>query len=112
MKDQRHPQDRDRWVRLRFSIVGPLLVALAAPGELQGTLVALSAKSWRHPVTGTPITFGLHDRALVLRCTGRRARSGGSAQEPSTPRFRSATLPLAANHPGRLEKAQTLVVRL
>ncbi len=44
--------DPDRWARLRFAIIGPLLAAPPAHGELQGALRELSAKSWRHPVTG------------------------------------------------------------
>lgn len=59
MVHQRDPQDRDRWARLRFSIIGPLLAAPPAPGELRAALIALSAKTWRHPTTGLPITFGL-----------------------------------------------------
>lgn len=58
MNDQGDPQDRDRWARLRFSIVGPLLAAPPGAGELQGALLALSAKSWCHPVTGVPVRFG------------------------------------------------------
>ena len=32
---RRDPLERDRWARLRFSIVGPLLAAPPQPGELQ-----------------------------------------------------------------------------
>jgi len=59
MMIRRDPLDRDRWARLRFSIVGPLLAAPPPPGELQDALAALSAKTWRHPTTGVPLTFGL-----------------------------------------------------
>ena len=47
MNDQGDAQDRDRWARLRFSIIGPLLAAPAERGELRAALVALSAKTWR-----------------------------------------------------------------
>lgn len=40
---------RECWARLRFSIVGPLLAAPPAPGELQQALIGLSANTWRHP---------------------------------------------------------------
>jgi putative transposase len=50
---------RDRWARLRFSIVGPLLAAPPAAGELYQALQELSAKTWRHPATGMPIQFGV-----------------------------------------------------
>ena len=59
MTDPRDPQERDRWARLRFSIVGPLLAAPPGAGELCGALLALSAKTWLHPSTGMPITFAM-----------------------------------------------------
>ena len=58
MSNQGDGQDRDRWARLRFSIVGPLLAAPPGAGELHGALLALSGKRWCHPVTGLPVRFG------------------------------------------------------
>src|SRR5947209_4291138 len=52
--DTRH----DRWARLRFAVVGPLLAAPPARGELVVELARLAVKVWRHPVTGEPIRFG------------------------------------------------------
>jgi putative transposase len=49
---------RDRWARLRFAIIGPLLAAPPAEGELQSALSALAGKTWRHPFTGLEIRFG------------------------------------------------------
>jgi transposase InsO family protein len=48
---------RDRWARLRFAIIGPLLAAPPAPGELRAALKALAAKTWRHPFTGLQMRF-------------------------------------------------------
>lgn len=48
---------RDRWARLRFAIIGPLLAAPPAPGELRAALKALAAKPWRHPFTGLEMRF-------------------------------------------------------
>ena len=59
MAVRRDPLDRDRWARLRFSIIGPLLAAPPQPGELRAALAALSAKTWRHPSTAVPISFGV-----------------------------------------------------
>jgi hypothetical protein len=42
---------RDRWARLRFAIIGPLLAAPPADGDLQAALEALAARIWRHVVT-------------------------------------------------------------
>jgi transposase InsO family protein len=50
---------RDRWARLRFAIIGPLLAAPPAPGELHEALSALAAKVWRHPFTGLDQRFGV-----------------------------------------------------
>ncbi len=50
---------RDRWARLRFAIIGPLLAAPPAPGELHEALGALAAKVWRHPFTGLDQRFGV-----------------------------------------------------
>ncbi len=50
---------RDRWARLRFSVVGPLLAAPPLRGSLRAELARLAAKLWRHPVTGERTTFGL-----------------------------------------------------
>jgi len=52
------PPDRDRWARLRFLIIGPLLAAPPAPRQLGAALLALAAKTWRHPVTGLDVRFG------------------------------------------------------
>jgi transposase InsO family protein len=50
--------ERDRWARLRFAIIGPLLAAPPETGDLQSALQALAARTWRHPSTGLPIRFG------------------------------------------------------
>lgn len=49
---------RDRWARLRFAIIGPLLAAPPADGDLQTALRDLAAKQWRHPFTGLEVRFG------------------------------------------------------
>jgi putative transposase len=49
---------RDRWARLRFAIIGPLLAAPPAQGELFTALTALAGKTYRHPSTGLEIRFG------------------------------------------------------
>jgi transposase InsO family protein len=49
---------RDRWARLRFAIIGPLLAAPPTAGELHEALTVLAAKTWRHPFTGLDVRFG------------------------------------------------------
>jgi transposase InsO family protein len=40
-------------------VVGHLLAAPPARGDLQRELELLAAKKWRHPITGAPTTFGI-----------------------------------------------------
>ncbi len=40
------------WARFRFSVVGTLLSAPPARGELWAALESLAATTWTHPVTG------------------------------------------------------------
>ena len=58
MKTIPHPPERDRWARLRFSIIGPLMAAPPAPRQLGSALLALASKTWRHPVSGLDVRFG------------------------------------------------------
>ncbi|MFO1352964.1 MAG: DDE-type integrase/transposase/recombinase [Gammaproteobacteria bacterium] len=48
----------ERWARLRFAIIGPLLAAPPPAGTLRPALAALAAKPWRHPLSGAPVRFG------------------------------------------------------
>ena len=48
-----------RWARLRFSVVGPLLASPPQRGELQTRLRELAAQKWRHPTTSQWVQFGL-----------------------------------------------------
>jgi putative transposase len=48
---------QDRWARLRFSVVGPLLAAPPPRGELALELSRLADKVWRHPASGEPVRF-------------------------------------------------------
>jgi hypothetical protein len=69
MSDEHHYRDPDRWARLRFSIIGPLLAAPPAPGELHAALTELAEKSWRHPITAAPIHFGVSTLAQLSQPT-------------------------------------------
>lgn len=57
--DRSHDSRHDRWARLRFSIVGPLLAAPPGRGDLRAELEKLAQKTWRHPISGDPAHFGL-----------------------------------------------------
>jgi putative transposase len=58
LSSQENLPARERWARLRFAIIGALLAAPPAEGDLQAALEALAANTWRHPFTGLPIRFG------------------------------------------------------
>ena len=49
----------ERWARLRFAVVGPLLASPPPPGQLRIELEQLARKLWRHPTKGEPVQFGL-----------------------------------------------------
>ena len=57
MSDPEAEFGRDRWARLRFAIVGPLLAAPPARRALRAALGRLAAQSWRHPITRAPVSF-------------------------------------------------------
>lgn len=48
---------RERWARLRFSVVAPLLASPPGRGELRDEIERLAEKTWRHPTTGEPLGF-------------------------------------------------------
>jgi putative transposase len=58
LTDRGGEDDRDRWARLRFAVIGPLLAAPPAKGQLQAALRELTERTWQHPVTGQPVRFG------------------------------------------------------
>ncbi len=62
------PSARERWARLRLLIIGQLLAAPPARGELQSRLADLSRQIWRHPIHGRDVKFGLStlERWLAL----------------------------------------------
>ena len=47
-----------RWARLRFSIVGQLLMAPPPRGGLKPAIEALAGQEWQHPVSGERVRFG------------------------------------------------------
>jgi len=57
-REDEHARAHERWAHLRFAVIGPLLAAPPARGELKNELLALSEKVWRHPLTSEPLTFG------------------------------------------------------
>jgi|GEM_PF-2205422 len=91
-------EDPDRWARLRFAIIGPLLAAPQQPGALRQALQAIARKSWRHPTTGAAVRFSYatverwyyaaraaQDPVAVLRRRRRRRQDAGRARRLPAP---------------------------
>jgi transposase InsO family protein len=48
-----------RWARLRFAVVGPLLAAPRSKGELREALARLAETTWIDPQSGQPVRFAV-----------------------------------------------------
>jgi len=48
----------ERWAFFRHAVIGPLLIAPPEPGKLRAALLALSHRSFAHPVTGEAMRVG------------------------------------------------------
>jgi transposase InsO family protein len=59
MSDDETLSAHERWARLRFSVVGPLLSSPPAAGQLRSELERLVRKTWRHPTKGELVHFAL-----------------------------------------------------
>lgn len=59
MGGDEHDTTARRWARFRFAVIGPLLAAPPLRGQLRPELEQLAAKSWTHPTTGEPVSFGV-----------------------------------------------------
>lgn len=111
MNDHEGEFGRDRWARVRFAIVGPLLAAPPARRALRAALGRLAAQSWRHPSTRVPVRFAFptierwyyaarnatHDPVGVLR--HRRRKDAGQQ------RALSAQLQLVLQEPYQAHRA-------
>ena len=48
---------RERWARLRFAVVGPLLASPPPAGQLRAELERLAEREWEHPCGKGPVRF-------------------------------------------------------
>jgi putative transposase len=109
--EKREPRVHESWAHLRFAVVGRLLAAPPAKGELRAEIDRLAAETWRHPVTGEPVRFGAstierwyylarrerHDPVGVLR---RKVRKDRGRQGAMGEALRQALLAQYAAHKG------------
>jgi hypothetical protein len=90
MTRSRGPRVHERWAH---SVIGQLLAAPPAKGELRAAIASLAARQWRHPGTGEPVSFGFstierwYYRALKERTDPvgklRRKRRADAGQQPA-----------------------------
>ena len=60
-KPKKHEEvfgEKEKWAHFRFSVIGPLLAAPPAHGELNAELENLAGKMWQHPISGEWRKFG------------------------------------------------------
>ena len=51
------PSTATLWARFRFSVIGSLLSAPLARGELKAAIQSLAEKIWTHPVNGRDVQY-------------------------------------------------------
>jgi transposase InsO family protein len=109
MSDDEALSAHERWARLRFSVVGPLLSSPPAAGQLRSELERLVRKTWRHPTKGELVHFALStierwyyaarggsDPVGALR---RKPRRDGGRQSAITHEFAEALRRQYEQHP-------------
>lgn len=100
----------ERWASFRFSVVGQLLAAPPPKGRLRRALKQLAARTWRHPVTGAPVRFGLstierwyrrakRERQDPVRVLRRKVRKDLGSQGSMRLAIRQALIAQYASHP-------------
>jgi transposase InsO family protein len=59
MSDHDPDPPAQRWARFRFGIVARLLASPPKRGTLHRELESLARRTWTHPTSGVPVTFGV-----------------------------------------------------
>jgi transposase InsO family protein len=57
MTQKTTPSTATLWARFRFSVIGSLLSAPLARGELKAAIQSLAEKTWTHPVNGRDVQY-------------------------------------------------------
>jgi transposase InsO family protein len=86
MGDDNELSAHERWARLRFAVIGPLLAAPPEAGELRAAIAELAARTWRHPLSGEPVCFGF---STVERWYYTARRAGADPVRALRPRRRA-----------------------
>ena len=83
------------WAHFRFSVIGSLLAAPPARGQLKVEIAALAEKDWIHPVTGEPVQFSI---ATIERWYYQARRDRDNPVDVLQPSARKATGPQALSN--------------
>ena len=105
----RGPRVHERWAYLRFSVIGQLLAAPPAKGELKAAIEGLAGHTWQHPTTGEPVRFGfstiehwyyraLKERTDPVGVLRRKVRANAGRQHAISDAARQAVLAQYAAH--------------
>ena len=110
MSERTEPGVHERWAHFRFAVVGGLLAAPPARGQLRAELERLAAHTWKHPVSGEPTRFALSTIErwyLVARNAGpdpvaalrRKVRKDAGRQRTMADELRRAVRAQYREHP-------------
>jgi transposase InsO family protein len=99
----------ERWAQFRFSVIGQLLAAPPAKGELVSAIAALAERIWHHPTTGEPTRFGfstierwyyraLKERSDPVGSLRRKLRADAGQQPAMSAAVRQAILAQYSAH--------------
>jgi putative transposase len=110
MRGQQAKRRRRLWAELRFSVIGGLLASPPPNGELGQAIRALARKRWRHPIDGSPITFGAstierwfyaaRDRSDPLRVLAAKVRKDVGTHKVMSDKLLSALRQQHKDHRG------------
>ena len=76
---------KELWAEFRFGIIGALLSSPPERGQLRRTLRELAGRTWRHPLTNEPTSYGVatierwfyrsrEERGSIVQALRRKAR--------------------------------------
>src|SRR5271154_3932629 len=108
-RQTRGPRVHERWAHLRFSVIGQLLAAPPAKGELKAAIEGLAGRIWQHPSTGKPVCFGfstiehwyyraLKERTDPVGVLRRKVRANAGRQHAISDAVRQVVLAQYAAH--------------
>jgi putative transposase len=107
--NKQYSRVHERWAQFRFSVIGQLLAAPPAKGELRAEITKLAIQEWRHPITGDPVSFSfstierwyrraLKERVDPVGVLRRQPRANAGQQLSMSDALRQAVFAQYAEH--------------